>query len=240
MVLAIIGILITELLPAVQSDREAEIGPWAERYHGSRKNLPADGMPVGGSTGVASGSGGASAAYSACYTGNLRTVELTNHANRANESHALTRQDLAVIDVIDSLNAPVTAQVTADTSGQDSRPIVDFSQAEPGSTASIAIRTDLNGNTVDEWGFTVILDEGADTLRIVDGLGDFDASDTAIDGKMISAIEPLSVDVDIPAGDGNELTVTVSAAVREVPEPATAALLTLGGLALVRRKRRPR
>ena len=237
-VMAIIGILVELLLPAVDTTRETTIGPWAEEYHGSRQNLPADGSPVTGTTGVAEGSGEASASFSAFTSGNARTAELVNTAHLGSRPYAMATQNLAIINPIGPTNTPAGAQVTVAASGRDGGPIVDFSGAAPGSTASLAFLTALNGEIVGQWGFTAVLDEDTGDLEIEDLLGDCEVIDITIEDKTITAIDVPAEVVDIPAGDENELTMTVSVSAVDgvVPEPATLALLAVGGLLLIRRR----
>ena len=239
-VMAIIGILIPLLLPAVDPSRKAKMLPRSEEDPGGRKNLPADGTPVTGHTGVAEGDGEASASFSAFASGNMRVAELTNVAHRGGWPYAMATQNVVMINPIGPTNTPAGAQVTVTASGQGGRPIVDLSGAAPGSIASVAFLTALNGEIVGQWGFTAVLDEDTGNLEVKDLLGDCEVSDITIEDDTIMVIDVPDEVLDIPAGDENELTVTVAVSAIDgvVPEPATLALLAVGGFRLLTRRRR--
>jgi hypothetical protein len=77
-------------------------------------------------------------------------------------------------------------------------------------------------------------------VEIDELIGDCEVNDITIEDKGVTAVDVPDEFVQIPAGDENELTVTVSVTAIDgvIPEPATLALVALGGLgALLRRWR---
>jgi len=226
------------LFPVIQIVREAELAHRAVVDRVNRTPLPQDPCSIGDETAVSEGSAFASAAYLASYLGNTRTVRLTNEADSGLDPFALPRQTLSIPSPLGPVNTPGTAQVSVDlTAAAASGPIVDLSTSAPSSSATIRLTTVLNGQDCGEWGFTAALDEETERIEITEEFGDFKPSDTTLDGNTVVAIEAVTESINVPAGEGNEIVVTIHTCAVDglVPEPATLVLLALGGFVTIRR-----
>ncbi|MHC4789201.1 MAG: type II secretion system protein, partial [Planctomycetota bacterium] len=180
-VLAIIGTYGLLLLPCVEAHRDAMRASERRRDASNWTPLPHDPCSIGAETSVAGPDSIASASFLASQSGNTRTAHLTNLADRGSEQFALARQTLHIANPLDTTNLPTNAEISAELSGPSKgSAIVDLSGAAPGSTASIHVRTSLNGETSREWGFTVELKEQTGEVEVVEEIGDFEPGDIAL------------------------------------------------------------